>query len=182
MQIGDLEAGKKIFQQSPVDIEEGQEVLGLVFVGDIAGAQSALRANQIKYPQATMLKFFWGPRINAAIAMAQHRPADAAASLETARPFDKIGRFLPWLRGNAYLAAGQPAMAEKEYRYATAHPYLDSTGLDVSLSWLGLARCLKAEGNRSGAIEAYQHFLGLWAHADSDNPTLNQAKLELSTI
>jgi predicted Zn-dependent protease len=182
MQIGDLEAGKEIFQQSPVDMEDGQEVLGLVYVGDIPTARSGLQANETKYPQATMWKLFWGPRINAAIAMAQHRPAAAAALLETARPLDKIGRFIPWLRGNAYLAAGQPALAEQCYRSVIIHPEFDPSSPYISLSWLGLARSLKAEGNRSGAIDAYQHFLGLWAHADSDAAVLKQAKLELSTI
>jgi eukaryotic-like serine/threonine-protein kinase len=182
MQIGDVEAGKSIFQQSPVDIEDGQEVLGLVYAGDISAAQAGLRANEVKYPQATMWKLFWGPRINAAIAMAQHRPAEAAALLEVTRPFDKSGRFLPWLRGNAYLAAGQPALAEKEYRSMINHPEFDPTSPCIPLSWLGLARSLRAEGNRSGAIDAYQHFLGLWVHADSDAAPLKQAKLELSSI
>jgi len=182
MQSGDLEAGKKLFQQTPVDTEEGQEVVGLVYVGEIAAAQAAIPAWEAKYPHATMNHLFWEPKIRAAIAMAQHRAAAAAALLEIARPFDTIGRSIPWLRGNAYLAASQPALAEKEYRSVIAHPEFDPTSPYISLSWLGLARSLRAEGNRSGAIDAYQHFLGLWAHADSDNPTLIQAKLELSAM
>jgi predicted Zn-dependent protease len=114
--------------------------------------------------------------------MAQHRPADAAALLEAARPFDTIGRSLPWLRGNAYLAAGQPALAEKEYRSVITHPEFDPTSPYISLSWLGLARSLRAEGNRDGAIEAYQHFLGLWSHADPEASTFKQAKFELSSL
>jgi DNA-binding winged helix-turn-helix (wHTH) protein/tetratricopeptide (TPR) repeat protein len=182
MQIGDLEAGKELFQQAPVDIEDGQEVLGLAYVGDFAAARSALHANEVKYPRATPWNLFWGPRIKAAIAMAEHRPAEAAAMLETARPFDTGGRYLPWLRGNAYLAAGQPALAEKDYRSVVTHPEFDPTSPYISLSWLGLARSLKAQGNRSAAIDAYRHFLGLWAHADSDAKLLIQAKLELSSI
>ncbi len=182
MQSGDLEAGKKIFQQTPVDTEEGQEVIGLVYVGEIAAAQAAIPAWEAKYPHATMNHLFWEPKIRAAIAMAQHRPADAAALLEIARPFDTIGRSIPWLRGNAYLAAGQPALAEKEYRSVIAHPEFDPTSPYISLSWLGLARSLRAEGNRSGAIDAYQHFMGLWAHADPEASTLKQAKLELLSL
>jgi DNA-binding winged helix-turn-helix (wHTH) protein/tetratricopeptide (TPR) repeat protein len=182
MQSGDLEAGKKFFQQAPVDIEDGQEVLGLAYVGDFAAAISALHANEVKYPRATPWILLWGPRIKAAIAMAENRPAEAAALLETARRFDTGGRYLPWLRGNAYLAAGQPVLAEKDYRSVITHPEFDPVSPYISLSWLGLARSLKAQGNRSAAIDAYQHFLGLWAHADPDTPTLKQAKLELSSI
>jgi len=182
MQSGDLDAGKKLFQQTPVDTEEGQEVLGLVYVGEIAAAQAAIPAWEAKYPYATMNHLFWEPKIRAAIAMAQHRPADAAALLEAARPFDTIGRSLPWLRGNAYLAAGQPTLAEKEYRSVINHPEFDPTSPYISLSWLGLARSLRAEGNRSGAIDAYQHFLALWTHADPDASALKEARLELSKI
>ncbi len=182
MQSGDLDAGKKLFQQTPVDTEEGQEVVGLVYVGEIAAAQAAIPAWEAKYPHATMNHLFWEPKIRAAIAMAQHRPADAAALLEAARPFDTIGRSLPWLRGNAYLAAGQPALAEKEYRSVITHPEFDPTSPYISLSWLGLARSLRAEGNRDGAIEAYQHFLGLWSHADPEASTFKQAKFELSSL
>jgi DNA-binding winged helix-turn-helix (wHTH) protein/tetratricopeptide (TPR) repeat protein len=182
MQSGDIEAGKKLFQQAPVDTEEGQEVVGLVYVGEIAAAQAAMQAWEAKYPQATMNHLFWEPKIRAAIDMAQHRPADAAGLLETSRPFDTIGRSLPWLRGNAYLAAGQPALAEKEYRTVITHPEFDPTSPYISLSWLGLARSLRAEGNRSGAADAYQHFMTLWAHADPDAPALKEAKMELSTL
>ena len=182
MQSGDLEAGKKIFQQAPVDIEDGQEVLGLAYVGDLAGARSAVHANEVKYPRATMWSLFWGPRIMATIAMAEHKPADAAALLETTRVFDKSGSYFPWLRGNAYLAAGQPALAEKEYRSAVTHPEFDPVSPFISLSWLGLARSLRAQGNRTRAIEAYQHFLSLWSRADPDAAALNQARVEVSSI
>ena len=182
MQSGDLEAGKKIFQQAPVDIEDGQEVLGLVYVGDIPAAESALRIEDAKYPRATMTHLFWGPRTRAAIAMVQHRPADAAAQLEIARPLDKIGRYLPWHRGNAYLAAGQPVLAEKDFRSVIDHPQYDPSSPYISLSWFGLGEALAAQGHRAEAVEAYQHFFTLWAHADSDAMYLKQAKQEYTKL
>jgi tetratricopeptide (TPR) repeat protein len=179
IEAGDAEEGSRLFHSKPIDPENGQQIAGLAAEGNIAEAEKYLKAVLAKYPDGTLWKSYWTPKIRAEEALAMHKPAEAAALLETTRAFD--GRNLDvWkLRGDAYLAAGQPAMAEKEYRYATAHPYLDSTGLDVSLSWLGLARSLRAEGNRSGAIDAYQHFLGLWAHSDPEASTLKQAKLEL---
>jgi len=182
IEAGDAEEGSRLFHSKPIDPENGQQIAGLAAEGDIADAEKYLKAMQAKYPEGTLWKSYWTPKIRAEEAFAMHRPAEAAALLETTRAFD--GRDLDvWkLRGDAYLAAGQPAMAEKEYRYATEHPYLDFTGIDVSLSWLGLARSLKAEGNRSGAIDAYKHFLGLWAHADPDAATLKQARLELAAM
>ncbi len=182
MQSGDVEEGKKIFQQGPVDIEDGQEVLGLVYTGDIAVAQSDLHAMELKYPRATMIHFFWIPRTKAAIAMVEHKPAEAAALLETARAFDKTNLVIPWQRGNAYLAAGQPVIAEKDFRSVISHPGYDPTSPYISLSWLGLGQSLAAEGNRLAAMDAYQHFLTLWAHADPEAKFLQQAKQEFAAL
>ncbi len=182
MQAGDIEGGKKIFQQSPIDPEDGQEVLGLVYAGDIPGALTALHASQAKYPKATMVHMFWAPRTNAAIAMAQHRPRDAAADLEIARPLDRIGRIVPWMRGRAYLAAGQPNQAEKEFRSIIDHPEYDPASYAIPLSWLGLGEALNGEGNRAAAIEAYQHFFTLWAHADPDAKFLVEARNEFKAL
>ena len=182
MQSGDVEQGKKIFQQGPVDIEDGQEVLGLAYTGDIATAQSDLHAMEVKYPRATMIHVFWVPRTRAAIAMAEHKPAEAAALLETARLFDKTNVVIPWQRGNAYLAAGQPAAAEKDFRSVVSHPEYEPTSPYISLSWLGLGRSLAAEGNGPAAMDAYQHFLNLWAHANPDATFLQQARQEFAAL
>jgi tetratricopeptide (TPR) repeat protein len=182
MQSGDIEQGKRIFQQGPVDIEDGQEVLGLVYTGDIAVAQSDLHAMEVKYPRATMIHLFWVPRTKAAIAMAAQKTAEAAALLETARPFDKSSLVIPWQRGNAYLAAGQPASAENDFRSVLGHSAYDPTSPYISLSWLGLGQSLAAEGNRPAALDAYQHFFTLWAHADPDAKFLVQAKQEFAVL
>jgi tetratricopeptide (TPR) repeat protein len=182
MQSGDVEEGKKIFQRGPVDIDDGQEVLGLVYTGDVAAAQSDLGAMEVKYPRATMIHLFWVPRTKAAIAMVEHKPAEAAALLETARLFDKTNIVIPWQRGNAYLAAGQPAAAERDFRQVVTHPEIDPTSCAISLSWLGLGRALAAKGNRPAAVEAYQHFLALWAHADPDAKFLVEARNELKAL
>lgn len=182
VQSGDVKEGKKIFQQGPVDTEDGQQVLGLVYTGDIAVAQSDLHAMEGKYPRATLIHLLWVPRTKAAIAMAQHKPAEAAALLENARLFDKTNLVIPWQRGNAYLAAGQPAAAEKDFREVITYPERDPTSLAISLSWLGLGRALAAEGNRPAAVEAYQHLLALWAHADPDAKFLVEARNELKAL
>ena len=182
MQAGDTAGGKKIFQETPIDPEDGQEVLGLVYAGDIPAAQAALHASQVKYPKATMVKLFWTPITNAAIAMAKHKPADAAADLEAARPLDHVSLVVPWLRGRANLAAGQPIQAEKEFRSVIDHPEYDPASFAIPLSWLGLGEALAAEGNRPAAVEAYQHFLTLWSHADPDATYLRQAKQEFAAL
>ena len=182
MQAGDVEAGKKLFQQAPVDIEDGQEVLGLVYVGDIPAAQAALHTILIKYPKATAEIVHWIPRTNAAIAMAQHKPAEAAALLETTKPFDKVSIFITWHRGEAYLAAGQPVAAEKNFRTVIDDARYDPPSFSIPLSWLGLGEALAAQGRKKEAVAAYEHFFTLWAHADPDAIYLKKAKLEFAKL
>jgi predicted Zn-dependent protease len=114
--------------------------------------------------------------------MVDQKPRDAAAILETARPIEMRELVIPWLRGTAYLAAGEPDRAEKDFREVLAHPEADPTSPDISLSWLGLARALTAQDKRPAATDAYQHFFTLWAHADPDAIYLNQAKVEFAKL
>ncbi len=102
--------------------------------------------------------------------------------LETARPVENRELVVPWLRGNAYLAAGQPNLAEADYRNVVTHPERDPTSPSISLSWLGLGRALASQGNRPAAIDAYQHFLALWTHADPDALYLLQARQEFAAL
>jgi eukaryotic-like serine/threonine-protein kinase len=182
MQAGDVEAGKKMFQQSPVDIEDGQQILGLVYVGDIPSAQAALRTILARYPKSTAENVHWAPRTNAAIAMTQHKPAEAAALLETTKPFDKVSIVIAWNRGEAYLAAGQPVAAEKNFRSVIDLARYDPPSFSIPLSWLGLGEALAAQGKKDDAIAAYQHFFTLWAHADPDAMYLKQARQEFARL
>jgi hypothetical protein len=85
-------------------------------------------------------------------------------------------------RGNAYLASGQPTLAEWDYRTVVNHPEWDPTAPTIPLCWLGLGRALAAQGNRSAALDAYQHFFTLWAHADPEALYLKQAKQEFAAL
>ena len=182
MQAGDIEGGKKIFKQTPINPNEGSELIGLIYAGDTPTARTALRTMQARFPNGTMWNLYWGPLVEATIAMQEHRPKDVAAILERASPLEAISLAIPRLRGEAYLAAGQLDLAEKNFRMVVAHPELDPASPAVPLSWLGLGRALVAKGDRAGAIDSYHHFLALWVHADSDALYLRQAKQELAAI
>jgi predicted Zn-dependent protease len=120
--------------------------------------------------------------VEAVIALQQNRPKDAAAALETARPLDAREISISWVRGNSYLAAGQPVLAEADYRSVITHPERDPTEPTIPLSWLGLGEALAAQGKKQEAIAAYRHFFTLWAHADPDAKYLKQAKQDFATL
>jgi hypothetical protein len=97
-----------------------------------------------------------------------------------------------YVRGEAYLAAGQGSAAAAEFQ-----KILDHSGL-VQNYWVGaLARLGVARGNalesrtsqgaeadaaRGRARAAYKDFLMLWKDADSDIPILKEAKKEYAEL
>jgi DNA-binding winged helix-turn-helix (wHTH) protein/tetratricopeptide (TPR) repeat protein len=179
---GDTAEGTRLFRSVPIDPQNQYSVEGLADVGDFASAETDLHAMQTKLPLATVLNDYRAPEVLAIIALATHRPKDAIAALERTRPLDGRNPVMHMLRGDAYLAAGEPALAEKSFRWVIDGPFLNSEVEEFPLSWLGLGRALAAEGNRAAAIDAYQHFFALWAHADPDAKYLKQAKQEFATL
>ena len=188
MEVGDFEGGKRMFRSVAFDFQERSAlkaeagVVGLVQVGDIVAAKNVLHSMQAEFPRGTLWNEYVGPEVEALAAMAEHRPKDAIALLERARPLEGRGTSIPKLRADAYLAAGEPALAEDSYREVVKSLWQGPESFEIPLSWLGLARALAAQGKRPAAIDAYQHFLTLWAHADPDAIYFQQAKQELGRI
>jgi len=182
IETGDVAEGTRLFRTAPVDPKDELSVLGLARVGDSALAEKYLHAMQAQFPQGTLWNDYRAPEVEAAIAMNAHKPQDAISALERARPLEGREPVIPMLRGNAYLAAGEPALAEKSYRQVVDGLDQSPETEELPVCWLGLGRALAAEGKRSAALEAYKHFLTLWAHADADALYLKQAKQELAAL
>jgi hypothetical protein len=97
-----------------------------------------------------------------------------------------------YVRGEAYLAAGQGNAAAGEF-----HKILDHGGIvwncwTGTLAHLGVARAnaleaktsqgADADAARVRALAAYKDFLTLWKDADPDIPILKQAKAEYGKL
>jgi DNA-binding winged helix-turn-helix (wHTH) protein/tetratricopeptide (TPR) repeat protein len=182
IEAGDREAGIRMFRSVPFDPEDGDDLVGLAKLGDFKTAESDLKAMRSKYPQGTLYQHYSGPLVEATVALANHHPQQALSIMEAARPLDDRGLGTRKFRGDLYLSAGQISLAEKEYRAVIAHREIDSQSVDYALSWLGLGRALAAEGNHAAAIDAYQHFLTLWTHADPDAMYLKEARQEFAAL
>jgi tetratricopeptide (TPR) repeat protein len=182
IEAGDRQAGTRIFRSVPLDPEDGDDLFGLAEVGDFKTAEAYLQVMRSKYPQGTLFQYYFGPLVEADIALANHHPEHALAVMEAMRPLDARSLSTYRIRGDLYRFTGQPSLAEKEYRTVIAHREIESESVDYPLSWLGLGEAFVAEGNRAEAIDAYQHFFALWAHADSDAVYLKQAKKEFATL
>jgi len=182
LEAGDTAEGKRLFHTASIDPSDEFSVVGLAWTGDFAAAEADLHAMQAKYPQSTVWNDYRAPEVHAMAALAQHKPADAITALEQSRPLEGRDPLLPMIRANAYLAAGDFNLAEKEYQQILAQPLKNPGAAEIPLAWLGLGRALAAEGNRAGAIDAYRHFFAIWAHADPDALYLKQARQELATL
>jgi DNA-binding winged helix-turn-helix (wHTH) protein/tetratricopeptide (TPR) repeat protein len=181
-EAGDTDAGFQLFHSVPLDPENGNDIEGLAESGEFKTAIADLEVMRAKYPAGTLWNLYWAPQIQARFALANHQPTQAVALLEVARPLQGRTLDIPLLRGEAYLAVGQPALAEKEYRVVIASRRVSAHLGDYPLSWLGLGRALAAEGDHTAATDAYQHFFTLWAHADPDAMYLKQAKVEFAKL
>jgi eukaryotic-like serine/threonine-protein kinase len=117
----------------------------------------------------------------------------ALAILESVKSFDlRPDMGAVFLRGRAYLAAGDGAAAGIEFQKILDHRGLVLNHVTGALAHLyfGRARVLEArslqgqaaEDARTKALAAYQDFLTLWKDADADIPILRQAKAERAKL
>jgi hypothetical protein len=111
------------------------------------------------------------------------KAAAAIQALAVAQPYED-GTYFDnhLLRGEAYLASGQPSDAVLEFRKILARRSL-SVGWEIyPLAQLGLARALAAQHDTANARTAYQDFFAFWKGADPDIPTLTEAKTEYQKL
>jgi serine/threonine protein kinase/Tfp pilus assembly protein PilF len=164
--------------------------LALARAGDIPHARALAGELEKTYPTNTTLKLYWFPIMRAAIALSSEKPADALVALEAVAPYEfgtppplQEGTIYPaYIRGEAYLANHNGAVAAREFQ-----KFLDHRGLVVnfplaSLAHLGLARAYALSGDTAKARTTYQDFLTLWKDADPDIPILKEAKAEYAKL
>jgi serine/threonine protein kinase/Tfp pilus assembly protein PilF len=163
--------------------------VALARTGDSTSSVKMAEALAKEFPQDTLLNSYWLPIVYASIEINRKNTKRA---LELLRVTDLYELGVPnpfiaplnasYLRGYAYLAAGQNKEAAGEFQ-----KILDYRGIVVnspigSLARLGLGRALAAGGESSTARTAYQDFFALWKDADPDIPILKQAKAEYAKL
>jgi len=97
-----------------------------------------------------------------------------------------------YIRGEAYLAAGEGTKAAAEFQKILDHSGIVWKCLTGARAHLGVARAnalqakisegADADAARVRALAAYRDFLTLWKDADPDIPILKQAKAEYAKL
>ncbi len=124
------------------------------------------------------------PPVRAAIALGRNKPDEAIDILTASIPYDLGDAFLvpAYLRGLAYLQAGNGRQAAGEFQKLLDHPGILESDIKGALAHLQLGRAQAMMGDKEAARKSYQDFLTLWKDADPDIPIYKQAKAEYAKL
>jgi hypothetical protein len=147
------------------------------------------------------MQSLWLPAIKAQLALNRKNPNEAINSLQAASPVElgQIGfvanlscLYPIYIRGEAYLAAGQGKEAAIEFQKILDHSGIVWNCWTGALAHPGVARAnalqaktsqgADADAARVRALAAYKYFLTLWKDADPDILILKQAKTEYAKL
>jgi eukaryotic-like serine/threonine-protein kinase len=133
------------------------------------------------------------PVLRALFALNASQPASAIQELQAVSRFDLARSGLGfnahfgalhrvYVRGQAHLAAHQPAEATAEFQKILDHRSIVLADPVGAMARLQLGRALTASGDTVKAKAAYEGFLNLWKGADADIPILKQARAEYASL
>jgi serine/threonine protein kinase/tetratricopeptide (TPR) repeat protein len=178
---------------SALALSQGRDVkvaaaLALARTGDVARAKALAEKLEKTYPTNTLLKLYWLPTINAAIAVAKGDSTQALLELEPTAPYE-LGNpgyvnflYPAYVRGQAYLRAHNGTAAAAEFQKLLDHRGIVINFVTGSLAHLQVGRAYAMAGDTTRAKAAYQDFFTLWKDADPDIPILKQAKAEYARL
>jgi serine/threonine protein kinase/Tfp pilus assembly protein PilF len=186
-----------------VPTSQGVEVeaaLAFAMAGDTARAESLAQDLGKRFPLDTQIQSLWLPAIQGQLD--KKNPAAALTALQAASPPLEFGAiafinnvsclYPTYVRGEAYLAAGQGNAAAAEFQKILDHSGIVWNCWTGALAHLGVARAnalqsrtsqgADADAARVRALAAYKDFLTLWKDADPDIPILKEAKAEYAKL
>jgi eukaryotic-like serine/threonine-protein kinase len=183
---------------SALKMSDGRDVqypvaLALARVGDSSRAGELAADLERRFPEDTSVRFGYLPVLRAQLALNDGNPSAALRALEPAARFDLAAHgvtynafFAPmytvYLRGEAYVAAGQPAEALREFERITAHRGIVLADPIDAFARLQRARIVAAAGNTADARRAYEDILAIWASGDTREPLVQRAKAEYAAL
>ena len=170
--------------------------------GDSARAESLAQDLNDRYPLHTPLQSLWLTVIRGQLALNRKDVASAINNLQPALPPIECGQILfvanlsclypTYVRGEAYLAAGQGKQAAAEFQKILDHSGIVWNCWTGALAHLGIARAnalqartshgADADAARVRSLGAYKDFLNLWKDADPDIPIYKAAKAEYARL
>jgi serine/threonine protein kinase/tetratricopeptide (TPR) repeat protein len=154
----------------------------LAFAGENRKSLELTSLEAHERPDYTLIQAVYVPVKQATVAL---NTGDAKKALELMRPalsYDKATTISLYIRGMAYLKAGDGADAAAEFQKILALFNYAPTDILMPFARLGLARAYALQGDPAKAKLAYQDILGFWKDADPDLPAVKQVKAEYAKL
>jgi eukaryotic-like serine/threonine-protein kinase len=180
---------------------EAEGALAFALADDTGRAESMAQDLAKRFPLDAQMQSLWLPAIRAQLALDNKNPSHALNALQATSPIE-LGQILfvanlsclypTYVRGQAYLAAGQGGAAAAEFQKIIDHSGIVWNCWTGALARLGVARAnalqsrtskgADADAARVRALAAYKDFLTLWKDADPNIPILKAAKAEYAKL
>jgi serine/threonine protein kinase/Flp pilus assembly protein TadD len=165
----------------------------LVLSGDVARSRALVDELAKNYPEDTFVQYLYLPTLRALFALNAHDATGAIQSLQPASRFDlavggigvtgRFGKLYPiYVRGQAYLAADQPAAAAAEFQRIIDHRSIVLVDPIDAMARLQLARALALSGDTVMAKRAYDDLFELWKNADPKIAVIEEARAEYARL
>jgi serine/threonine protein kinase/tetratricopeptide (TPR) repeat protein len=154
----------------------------LALAGESKKALELTALDARERPNDTLMQAVYVPVKQATVAL---NTGDAKKALELMKPalqYDKATTISLYIRGIAYLKAGNGADAAAEFQKILALYNFAPTDLLMPFARLGVARAYALQGDKAKSKSAYQDILGFWKEADPDLPTVRQVKAEYARL
>ena len=195
-EVGNADRARQLAAEA-LALSGGQDVrvrsaLALARAGDGAHARQLADKLTQESPLDTRMQNYSLPAIRAAIEIGKNNAIQAVQILEVATPYELGGpsagvTFLSnlhpvYIRGQAYLKAGEGQQAAAEFQKMLDHPGIVLNSVTGALTHLQLGRAQTMMGDKTAARKSYQDFLILWKDADPDIPIYRQAKAEYAKL
>jgi eukaryotic-like serine/threonine-protein kinase len=181
---------------------EVEAALAFAMARDTAHAESLAQDLGKRFPLDTQMQSLWLPAIQARLELEKKNPASALTALQASTSSLELGQisfvanisclYPAFVRGEAYLAAGQGSAAAVEFQKIIDHSGIVWNCWTGALAHLGVARAnaLQAKTSQGAdadaahvrALAAYKDFVALWKDADPDIPILKEAKAEYGKL
>ncbi len=198
---GRRSAGEALKLAPTSEAVEVEAALAFAMAGDAARAESLAQDLNKRFPLHTQMQSLWLPAIQAQLTLNRKNPTLALNTLQAGSHIElgmiafvaNLSCLYPtYIRGEAYLAAGQGTQAAAEFQKILDHSGIVWNCWTGALAHLGVARAnalqarttqgADADAARVKALAAYKDFLTLWKDADPDIPILKQAKAEYTKL
>jgi tetratricopeptide (TPR) repeat protein len=198
-----VESARRVLAQLPHPRQRVHLVLGELMsglaetrAGRLERARAHLASQESLYNRASPFENAWHATLEGEIALAEKRPADAAASFDAAsssRAWISLYLDYPWALMSdigARDGAARTAYARGDLKSAIElYRTLSATGPGQKRARmfdpryvLELARLLEKSGDVKGALIEYERFLGYWKSADAELPELSEARRAIGRL